>query len=110
MTATRISGSRLVRGDASDGLSGNDRVADLEQQRLDYPADRRRDLGIHLVGVHLHQRFALVDVLALLLAPGADRDLFRALQLGHDYLARLDAHGPIVGQAIDTTSSRSSSQ
>src|SRR4029077_10986057 len=91
-TATFIS----VRRDARDRLPGNDEVADVQQQSLYGAGDGGRDLGVDLVGVRFHQRLSLGDVFALLLAPRADRDLFRALQVGHDDVLGIDAHVPIV--------------
>jgi hypothetical protein len=107
MTATR---TRLIARDAGDWLPRRDRISDLEQELLDLTGDRRWNLGVDLVRVRLHQRFALVHVLAPLLVPGADGYLLGSLQLRHDNVADLGAHETILYQAIDTTSSSSSSQ
>src|SRR5205807_10374053 len=61
-----------VRSYASDGLSGHDQVAYVKQKSFDHARDGRRDLGVHLVGVRLHQSLALSDMLASLLAPCSD--------------------------------------
>src|SRR5919108_676116 len=74
MTATRI---WLIGRDAGDRLSRHHQVADIQEQGLDSARERGGDLGVHLVRVRLHERLALVDVLAALLAPGADGDLLR---------------------------------
>src|SRR5438309_2979599 len=94
ITATRTS----VRRDSRDRLSRHHGVADLEQQGLDDARDGGGDLAVDLVGVRLHQGLALVHVLALLLAPRPDRDLFGALQLRHHHFRDLDAHALIVAR------------
>src|SRR5205814_8402180 len=57
ITATFRAG--LIRRDPRDRLPGHDLVADVEQQRIDRAGDGGGDLGVHLVGVRLHQRLAL---------------------------------------------------
>src|SRR5207247_7139854 len=44
-------------------------------------------------------RLALGHVLAALLAPRADGDLFRPLQLGHDNFVNFTTHAVIVGRS-----------
>ena len=51
---------------------------------MTYPADRRRHLGVDLVGRHLEQRLVLGDLVADLLEPLRDRALGDGLaELGH---------------------------
>ena len=83
--------TRLVAGvdDRDLGLVG-DGLALLDQDLLEDALERRRDLGVHLVGDDLEQRLVLVDVVAGLLEPFADRALGDALaELGHRYLGHV---------------------
>src|SRR6476646_4396334 len=82
-TATRSAAKVLLGRDPGDRLTWLHRVAHVQQQLVDPSAERRWNLGIDLVGVRFHQRLALGHVVALLLAPGADCDLVRALELRH---------------------------
>src|SRR5438046_4901370 len=90
---------RLLGRDARYGLAWNDGIADLEEEIFDDAGDGGRDLRVDLVGVDLHQRLALGHVLAALLAPRADGDLFRPLQLGHDNFGNFTTHAVIVGRS-----------
>ena len=62
----------------------------LGQDLLEDALERRRDLGVDLVGDDLEQRLVLVDVVAGLLQPLADRPLGDALaELGHRHLGHV---------------------
>ena len=67
-----------------DGLH-RDRLAFLHQDLGERAGDRRRDLGIHLVGGDLEDRFVALDRVADLLHPARDGALGDGLaHLGHD--------------------------
>src|ERR1700704_7043364 len=103
-TATRRAAKALFGRDPGDRLTGLHRVAHVQQQLVDLSAQRRWNLGVDLVGVRFHQRFALGDVLTLLLAPRTDRDLVSALELGHQDILRLDSHRPILARSMPSHS------
>src|SRR5439155_791105 len=86
----------LLGRDSRDGLSRFHGLADLEEKFLDDAGDGGGDLGVDLVGVHLHQGLAFSHVLAALLAPGTDGDLLGALQLRHHDLVDLNSHSTIL--------------
>ena len=68
------------------GVVGDGRAL-LGQDLLEDALERRRDLGIDLVGDDLEERLVLVDVVADLLEPFPDRPLGDALaELGHRHL------------------------
>ena len=62
--------------------------------------ERRRDLGVDLVGDDLEERLVLGDVVAGLLEPLADRPLGHALaELGHRHLGHGPSSGSLDGDA-----------
>ena len=88
--AVAASGGQRLTGLADDGQqrAGLDGGAlghvDLQQGA----AGRRGDFGVHLVGVHFHDRVVLLHGVALVLEPLADGAFDdRFAELGHDYVS-----------------------
>ena len=73
--------SHVERGEER---TDRDRLPLLDPDFLERPGDRRRDLGVHLVRLHLDEEVVLVHLLAGLLQPLADRAFGdRLTELGH---------------------------
>jgi hypothetical protein len=63
-----------VRGiEDGEERSDRDRLAFLDLDLFERSSDRRWDLRIHLVGLHLDEKVVLVHLLARLLQPLPDR-------------------------------------
>ncbi len=80
-------GGVLGRLDLGDLGVVRDGLALLDEDCLQDPGERRRDLGVDLVGDDLEERLVLLDGVTGLLQPLADRPLGDALaELGHRHL------------------------
>jgi hypothetical protein len=68
---------RFTIGGVEDGEERPDRdgLALLHLYFFERSRDRRGDLGVHLVGLHLDEQVVFVDLLTGLLQPLADRPL-----------------------------------
>jgi len=93
---SRLGGRFAFFQNDRDHLSDGDGLTLARQQPVDHAAIRRRDLGVHLVGVHFHQGFIDVDEVALGLEPPADHPFDDALaELGHDDLLGHEPSAPL---------------
>ena len=94
---------RLARraDDRDDAVDGN-RLAFLDPDFGETPGDRRRNLGVDLVGRDLEERLVAIDVVADLLDPADDRALGDRLpHLGHH-----DIGGHLVSSQLSAISSQ----
>ena len=91
---------RALGADLGELAADGDGVVLLGGDRQQGARDRRRDLGVDLVGGHLDQRLVDLDAVADLLQPAGDGALGdRLAQLGHHHRGRLTAAGPRRPQA-----------